>query len=267
MKNILIYFALAASMLVLNGCNERNTQNTAPKITTTKTIKDRGTILIGVKGDTYKFGYKDPYTGIIDGFDVDVAKALAKKILGDEKKLKTIAVTTASRGPMLNSDELDYVIATFTITEDRKKIFNFSNPYFVDSGIGMMVKKDSGIRSIKDLNNKRVGVAAGTTAVKSMQDAAVRAGIKINLVEYDIYPSVKAALNADDVDCFATNGIILLSYMDDNVMLLDERLAPQAYGIVSKKGNNELTQAANEVIESLNISGEINNIIAKWGLQ
>jgi putative glutamine transport system substrate-binding protein len=131
----------------------------------------------------------------------------------------------------------------------------------------MMVKKDSNIFSIKDLDNKKVGVAANTTAVKSMQEAANKAGIKITLVEYDIYPSVKAALNADDIDCFATNGIILLSYMDDGVKLLDDRLAPQAYGIVSKKGNNELTQVANDMIEMLNRSGEIKNIISKWGLQ
>lgn len=254
-------------MFTLGGCVKKDTQEAAPKVTTIQTIKDRGVIRIGVKGDTYKFGYKDPHTGIIDGFDVDVAKALAKRILGDEKKLKTVAVTTASRILMIDNDELDYVIATFTITEERKNKFNFSNPYFVDSGIGMMVKKDSNIFSMKDLHNKRVGVAANTTAVKSMQDAATKAGIKINLVEYDIYPSVKAALNADDVDCFATNGIILLSYMDDGVKLLDDRLAPQSYGIVSKKGNNELTQVANEVIETLNKSGEINNIISKWGLQ
>ncbi|MDR2636047.1 MAG: transporter substrate-binding domain-containing protein, partial [Campylobacteraceae bacterium] len=164
MKNVIYKcFIGVAFVFALSGCTNQNTQETVSKITTTQTIKDRGIIRIGVKGDTYKFGYKDPNTGIIDGFDVDVAKALAKKILGNEKKLQTVAVTTASREPMLNNDELDYVIATFTITEERKKILNFSNPYFIDSGIGMMVKKDSNIFSIKDLDNKKVGVAANTT--------------------------------------------------------------------------------------------------------
>jgi ABC-type amino acid transport substrate-binding protein len=99
-----------------------------------------------------------------------------------------------------------------------------------------------------------------------MQDAAKNLGIKINLVEFNIYPDVKAALSAGEVDCFATNGIILLSYMDDSVKVLDERLAPQAYGIVAKKGHNELTQIANDAIRELKASGDMKNIIAKWGL-
>ncbi|MDR0666110.1 MAG: transporter substrate-binding domain-containing protein [Campylobacteraceae bacterium] len=264
MKNIWIYITAAVLVLSLYGCDKQ--EIAASKVTALQTIKDRGFIVVGVKGDACKFGCKDPNTGVLDGFDIDMAKTLAKKILGDEKKLVTVAVTAASRGVMLNDDKLDYVIATFTITEDRKKDFSFSNPYFTDSGISMMVKKNSGIRSIKDLNNKRIGVVANTTAIKVMQDAATEAGIKINIIEYDIYPWVKKALNADDIDCFATNGIILQSYMDESVILIGDKLVPQQYGIASKKGNSELTQAANEVIESLQQSGEINNIKTKWGL-
>jgi len=273
MKNLITLLTgltLLALALTLAGCDffkNNDTKAAVVKPINIQTVKERDVLLVGVKGDTYKFGYQDPHTGVIDGFDVDIAKALAKKILGSDKKLKAVAVTTATRGPLLDNGELDYVIATFTITEERKNIYNFTNAYFVDSGIGCMVKKESGISNMLGLNNKRVGVARGTTAVKSMQNAASVLGIKINLVELEIYPDVKAALNAGEVDCFATNGIILMSYLDDTVMLLNERLAPQSYGIVSRKGNNELTKVANDLIDELKLSGEMNKIIVKWGLK
>ena len=96
-----------------------------------KAIKDRGVLKAGVKVDVPKFGFKDPKTGKIEGFEIDLAKALAKKILGDENKLDMQGVVAKTRGPLLDNGDLDVVIATFTITEERKKQVDFSAVYFV----------------------------------------------------------------------------------------------------------------------------------------
>ena len=74
-----------------------------------------------MKNDTNLFGLKNPSTGQVEGFDVDVAKALAKKILGDEKKLELKEVTSKTRIPLLKNGDIDAIIATMTITEERKK--------------------------------------------------------------------------------------------------------------------------------------------------
>jgi putative glutamine transport system substrate-binding protein len=271
MKKFTTILTLLSLVLAFTGCDlfkKSKTQSPAVVASTNiQTIKDRDVLIVGVKSDTYKFGYQDPYTGIIDGFDVDIAKVMAKKILGSEKKLKLVPINAVTRVAMLNNDEIDYAIATFVITEERKSLYNFSSPYFTDDGIGCMVWKESGIGKISELDGKKVGVGKSTSAIKAMQDAAKVLNINITLVELDTYPDVKEALNAGEVDCFATNSVILRSYLDNNVVLLDDRLTPQPYGVVSKKGNNELTKVANDIIHELNLSGEMNKIVAKWGLK
>ncbi len=84
-------------------------------------IKQRGKLIVGVKYDTKLFGLKDPATGDVEGFDVDMAHALAKSILGDESKVELKEVTSKTRIPMLNNGDVDMVIATMTITDERKK--------------------------------------------------------------------------------------------------------------------------------------------------
>ena len=114
-------------VLVVAGCGSKKDE---AKETNTKQggaveqIK-RGKLVVGVKNDTNLFGLKNPSTGQVEGFDVDVAKALAKKILGDEKKLELKEVTSKTRIPLLKNGDIDAIIATMTITEERKKRWIF----------------------------------------------------------------------------------------------------------------------------------------------
>lgn len=84
-------------------------------------IKAKGELVIGVKNDVPHYALLDQATGEIKGFEVDVAKMLAKSILGDENKVKLIAVNAKTRGPLLDNGSVDAVIATFTITPEEKK--------------------------------------------------------------------------------------------------------------------------------------------------
>jgi len=123
-----------------------------------KAIKDKGVLKVGTKVDVPKFGYKDPTTGKVEGFEIDLARAISKKIIGTEK-IEASAVTAKTRGPLLDSGDVDLVIATFTVNEERKKSYNFSDPYFTD-GVRLLVKKSANIKSLKDLDGKKIGVAA-----------------------------------------------------------------------------------------------------------
>ncbi|MDR1976867.1 MAG: transporter substrate-binding domain-containing protein [Campylobacteraceae bacterium] len=229
-------------------------------------IKDRGVLKVGVKVDVPKFGYKDPKTGVTEGLDIDIAKAIAKKILGDENKLETQAVTAKTRGPLLDNGEVDLVIATFTITEDRKKSYNFSDAYYAD-GIGLLVKKASGIKAFKDLNGKKVGVAQSATTKKVIQEKAAAEGIKVTTFEFGSYPEIKTALDSKRIDVFSVDASILRGYLDDTTVILDDRLSAEEYGVASKLSNTALAQLVNGVIGELKASGELDKIAVKWGLK
>lgn len=159
---IWITLALIAllSITALAGCSsESSTSNKGDGAKSTETsagtntlekIKKRGKLIVGVKYDLNLFGLKNPETGKVEGFDIDIAKGLAKKILGDENKIELKEVTSKTRIPMLNNGEIDAIIATMTITEERKKEVDFSDVYFM-AGQSLLVKKDSKINSVKDL--------------------------------------------------------------------------------------------------------------------
>lgn len=267
MKRIVVLLLSLVLTLSIAGCSSANKKTTASgEPADIKAIKDRGVLRVGVKLDVPKFGYKDPKTGKIDGFEIDIAKAVAKSILGDENKIELQGVTAKTRGPLLDSGDIDLVAATFTITDERKKSYNFSDPYFTD-GVGLLVKKSSGITSLNGLNGKTIGVAQSSTSKKAVQDEATKEGIKVKFLEFGTYPEIKSALDAGRVDCFSVDGAILYGYLDDSTTILPDRFSPQNYGVASKKGNDGLAKVVNDTISSMKQSGDLDKLITKWGLK
>lgn len=229
-------------------------------------IKDRGVLKVGVKADVPKFGYKDPAKNTYEGVEIDLAKQIAKAITGDESKVQFEAVNAKTRGPALDNGEIDLVIATFTITEERKKSWNFSDPYFVDN-VGFLVRTDSGIKSWKDLNGKQIGVAQSASTKKALTEQAEKDGIKVEFQEFATYPEIKAALDAGRIQAFSVDQSILWGYKDDKNMFLPEKFAPQEYGVASKLDNKELAQFVNNLLSEMKKSGELDKAFQKWGLK
>lgn len=270
-KGLLLVSTLLGALLFFSGCGDDKSQSSSNEsgdaaATDIKRIEDRGVLKLGIKVDVPKFGYQDPATGQVSGLDIDIGKAIAKKILGDENKIETQAVTAKTRGPLLDNGEVDLVIATFTITEDRKKIYNFSDAYFTD-GIALMVKKSSGIEGFSGLDGKKIGVAQSATTKKTLLEEADKNGIKISVLEFGTYPEIKTALDSGRIDCFSVDGAILFGYLDDSTTILADRLTPQEYGVASKLSNKNLANVVNEVINELKASGELEQILAKNGLE
>lgn len=272
MKKVLkvVAFAVLSASMLLTGCGAKSTNtSTGSKSDVAaeiQAIKDRGVLKAGVKVDVPKFGYKDPKTSEISGFEVDLIKAVAKKILGDENKVELQAVTAKTRGPLLDSGEVDLIGATFTITEERKKSYNFSEPYFTD-GVALMVKKESGIKSFKDLNGKKIGVSMSSTTKKALEPEAKNQGLNISFGEYATYPEIKSALDSGRVDCFSVDGAILNGYLDDSTVILEDHFSPQEYGLASKKGNDGLAKVINDTIDEMKKSGELDKLIEKWEIR
>ena len=252
-----MFAALSFLTIALTACTGGDEQIGA--------IRERGVLRVGVKVDVPRFGYLNPDTGVIEGMEIDLARAIAKDILNDADAVKLVSITAQTRGPMLDNGEIDIVIATFTITEERRKSFNFSRSYFTDE-LGYLVRRDSSVKRPENLNGKNVGVARAGTAKTALEDECARLGIDVTVSEYASYPEVKAALAGGTIDAFVVDKSILYGYMDDACVLLDDGFNPQHYGIASALKNDKLAARIDSLLEKLEKSGELNTIYKKWGL-
>lgn len=254
----LIAIGLLSSILLLTGCGSGSDIGI-------EKIKEKGVLKVGVKVDVPKFGYTNPSTNEVEGLEIDIAKAISKKIFGEEK-IETQAVNAKTRGPLLDNGEVDCVIATFTVTEERKQSYNFSDSYFED-GVGLLVKKDAGVSTLKDLDGKTIGVSQSSTSKKSLETEAEKLGISLKFSEFGSYPELKAALDSGRIQCFSVDAAILNGYVDDSSVILEERYEPQQYGVATKKSNTELSDLVNEVIQDMKTSGELDKLIEKWEIK
>jgi putative glutamine transport system substrate-binding protein len=229
-------------------------------------IKSNGVLKVGCKVDVPLFGYKNPETGNIEGFEIDLAKAVTKKIFGDDSKVAFTPVTAKTRGPLLDSGELDMIVATYTINEERKKQYNFTDPYYVDP-VGLLVKKADNIQSLKDLDGKTIAVPQGATTRKAVDEAAKKAGISVKFAEFPTYTECKSALMSGRAAAYAMDQSNLHGYVDDQTVILPDSFAPQEYGIATKKDNVELRDYVNQVLNDIKASGEMDQLLTKWKLK
>ena len=182
---------------------------------------------------------------------IDIAKALAAQ-LGVDVEFTT--VTAATRGELLDSGDIDCVLATFTITEERKKSWDFSTPYYTDY-VSVLVEDASGIKGLADLKDKVVGVSSGSTSARALVQAMIDAGVisgdgfdadtfnadtwkdGISFRQYDDYPAISTALSAGEVNGFCVDKSILAIYKTEGRSYIADEFAPQEYGIATKKGS------------------------------
>ena len=226
---------------------------------------DPNVLRVGTKIDVPGFGFQNPETGNIEGMEVDIARELAKRIKGSPDALEVIGVNVTTRGAMLDNGTLDATLATFTITEARKKSYNFSRPYYTDH-IGVLVKKSSGITDLSKLDGKTVGVALSATTREKLAAAGDEIGIHMNFAEYSTYPEIKIALVTGRVDAFSVDRSILNGYVDDSTMLLDTQFAPQEYGVATKKSNTALADQIDAAIAAMQDDGTLRGFEERWGL-
>lgn len=228
-------------------------------------IKAAGVLKLGVKEDVPSFGLRNTSTNEIEGFEIEIAKLIAADLLGDSNAIDLTPVTAKTRGPLLDNGEVDLVIATFTITEERKLTYNFSAAYYEDA-VGLMVKKDAGFASLIDMDGAVIGVAQSATSKDAVNAEADALGISVSFSEYATYPEIKAALDSGRIDAFCVDGSILSGYVDDTTMILPDRFSPQEYGVASKLDNADLAKYIDDLIIGWAADGTLDALIANWGL-
>lgn len=238
-------------------------------------IKDRGKLKCGVKKDVIGYGYLDTETKKYEGLEIDLCYQIAAAVLGvsyDEAVEKGLCeftdVTPKTRGPLIDNDQLDIIAATYTITDERKKSWDFSTPYRTDH-VGILIKKKSGMTKMADLDGKIIGVSQGSTTkdlvLQMLKDQNVDATPEFK--EFPDYPSIKSALDAGNIDAFAMDRSTLKGYTTDDCELLqpDVEFGAQDYGVATKKGS-DLSKTVDDTVKKLKKDGWLDKEYTKWDL-
>ncbi|MCF6093866.1 transporter substrate-binding domain-containing protein [Microaerobacter geothermalis] len=251
MKKITMWFLLVGFVfgLVLVGCSSQTQEEKAGENGkgTIESIKERGRLIIGVKTDFPPFGYVDE-KGDITGFEVALAKRFAKELFGDESKVELVPVTGPNRVPYLQSDKVDIILATMSVTEDREKVVDFTNPHFKTSS-AVIVRADSDIQAIKDLAGKKVIVVKGSTGDINMTKLVPDA----ELLKLGNNTEALQALKDGRGDAYMQDNVMLYYWARNNggFRILDEQVDPTPWAPAVKEGNTELKEWINQTLEKL----------------
>ena len=222
-------------------------------------IKARGVLHYGTEDSALGFGYLNSETNEYEGLEADLGRLIAQE-LGVDVEFTTVVTNT--RGPLIDSGDVDMVAATFTITDERKQSYDFTEPYYVDAQ-SVLVNKDSGLKTIDDFDGKKIAMSAGGTekdSISAITDA------NIEFVEFADFSEAKLALTAGTVDGFAADSSILQSYVDDDTEFIETKFSPQPYGIATKKGS-DLSAYVNDLVQKWLEDGTIDGLIEKNGIQ
>ena len=247
--------------------------------TDTQAIVDRGVLKVGVKNAVQGFSFQDTLTGEYKGLEDSLAEMIAE-YLGVDIEFTT--VTAATRGELLDSGDIDAVLATFTITDERKKTWDFSTPYYTDY-VSVLVEESTGIKELADLKDKVVGVSSGSTSARALTKAMIDAGVidgagfdadsfnadtwkdGISFRQYDDYPAISTALSAGEIDGFCVDKSILAIYKTDGRSYVDAEFAPQEYGIATKKGS-DFSTVCDDLVQGWLADGTLDQLIKDNGL-
>jgi ABC-type amino acid transport substrate-binding protein len=228
--------------------------------TTLETVKKRGKLVAGVKTDFPPFGYVDA-SGKNLGFDVDVAHLFAKALFNDDNQVELVAVTSGNRIPFLQSGKIDIIIATVTITDERRQVVEFSEPYFL-SGSLLLVPKASAVKGLDDLAGKTVAVVQGAIQDKDVEQLQPKA----NRIKFGKVSEAVLALKGGRADAYAHDDILVLTLVKENADLkaVGKPFMPRPYGIAVRKGEAEFIKWVNAELAKMKKDGAYDRLWKKY---
>jgi glutamate transport system substrate-binding protein len=230
-----------------------------PEDTTMGKIQAAGEIKIGVKYDVPPFGFKNPQTDEIEGFDVDLGRAIADK-LGVEPNF--IEAISDNRIPFLQDGTVDLVLSTMTINAERDQEIDFSEPYYIARG-RILVPQDSDITGVDSLAGRSVCTALGSTYEETIKKQAPKADLKL----VDSYSECLELVQNGAVDAVSTDDVILTGMIiqDDTLKLTEgEPLTTEPYGAGLKDGDTEFKEFVDGVLEEYKSGGGWAEAYEKW---
>src|SRR5262245_45852334 len=170
-----------------------------------------GELVVGVKYDAPPFGYFNPATNQVEGFDADLGRELARTLFGNPNQVRFVEAISRNRIPFLKDDRVDVVLSTLTITDERKQEIDFSEPYYL-AGQSILVPEGSPVQGVNALNGRAVASLQGTTSERTLRRRAPDA----RLVLFPTATTALAALQDHQVDAVSTDDTLLMGMIGRN---------------------------------------------------
>ena len=252
---------LAVVALTAAACgSDDDSSSSAPEVadapefeagTTMAEIAEAGTIRVGTKFDQPGFGLEN-LDGEVEGFDVEVAKIIAGALGIAEGDIEFVQTPSAVREDVIEGDEVDMVVATYTINDTRKERISFAGPYYL-AGQQIMVAEDNdtidGPEALRENPDARVCSVTGSTPAENIGEYLASPD---QLVLFDEYSQCADSLRNGQVDAVTTDNVILLGFVseeDGGFKLVGEQFTEEPYGIGITKGDVAFCEFINETLQ------------------
>jgi glutamate transport system substrate-binding protein len=265
---------LAALALAAAACGESNSnigggggQNNATTYqvaqnpsfaagSTMERLSKAGAIKVGIKYDQPGIGNKNPANGQFEGFDVEVAKIIAGQLGLTPDKVNFTEAVSKNREPFIQTGNVDIVVASYSITDKRKKIVSFAGPYYV-TGQDLLIRKadQDSIKGPDDLAGKKVCSVTGSTPLANIEENYKQA----KTVPFSTYTECVDQLTTNQVDAVTTDGAILLGYAakdPTNLQVVGKPFSTEKYGIGLKKDDKAFRDFINDALEKAFANGD-----------
>jgi glutamate transport system substrate-binding protein len=269
----LLLVALAAAALAVTGCGDDDDDDDGggdgnggqaaeaeqfPANSTLGKIQERGEITIGVKFDVPPFGFKNPQTNEVEGFDVDMGRFIAEE-LGVEPKF--IEAISDNRIPFLERGTVDLILSTMTINAERDTEIDFSEPYYIAQG-RILVPMGSDIQGLEDLAGNSVCTALGSTYEETISEEAPDAELRL----VDTYSECLELLQNEAIDAISTDDVILTGMIiqDDSLEMVGDPLTTEPYGVGIKDGDKQLKDFVDGVLANVEQDGRWEDTYQEW---
>ena len=258
-KGFVAVAAAAAVVLGLSAC----TDSSAPAVdvetpadfaegSTMARLADAGEITIGTKFDQPLFGLANP-DGVPEGFDAEIGKLVAAKLGIEADKITWVETVSANREPFIQNGQVDLVIATYTINDDRKKVVSFAGPYYT-AGQDLLVLDGNpeGIESADDLAGKKVCTVSGSTSEKNVAEYTT------DILATDTYSNCLEPLRTGAVSAVTTDNVILAGLADQNegeFEVVGETFTEEPYGIGLALDDTDFRMFVNDTLQEAEDDG------------
>ncbi len=250
MKRIFALLLAAVMAVSLAACSSQNGQN------------QRETLVVGLDDQLAPMGFRDADTNEIIGFDIDLAKEVAKRLDMDIQLQK---IDWNSKEMELNNGNIDCIWNGLSVTPTRQEEMLLSKPYLANRMI-VVVLKGSDIQSREDTQGKQVGVQKGSTALDALNADEFMGNGQVKTVEYADNVLALTDLKTERIDAVVMDEVVARYYanLDDSYLLLDDALNEEEYAIAFKKGNDELCQKVEAALADMIEDGTAAQISEKW---
>ena len=260
-KGFVAVAAAAVTVLGLSACTDSAAPESSVDVeevadfqdgTTMARLAEAGEITIGTKFDQPLFGLANP-DGVPEGFDAEIGKLVAAKLGIEADKITWVETVSANREPFIQNGQVDLVIATYTINDDRKKVVSFAGPYYT-AGQDLLVLDGNpeGIESADDLAGKKVCTVSGSTSEKNVAEYTT------DILATDTYSNCLEPLRTGAVSAVTTDNVILAGLADQNegeFEVVGETFTEEPYGIGLALDDTDFRMFVNDTLQDAEDDG------------